>query len=95
MRVEFFPRESETEPRHWARHELGLAMISQPGSIEWGPKRSSIERVDYAAGEMVMCPHHQEKWVGLMNAPHLKLIISDEALMAGSDRARGEVEVRA
>ena len=95
MRVEFFPRESETEPRHWARHELGLAMMLQPGSIEWGPKRSSMERVDYAAGEMGMCPHHQEKWVGRMNAPHLQLVISDEALMAASDRARGEVELRA
>ena len=95
MRVEFFPRESETEPRHWARHELGLAMMLQPGSIEWGPKRSSMERIDYAAGEMGMCPHHQEKWVGRMNAPHLQLVISDEALMAASDRARGEVELRA
>jgi AraC family transcriptional regulator len=95
MKIEFFPRESEIEPRHWARHALGLAMILQPGSIEWGPKRSSMERVDYAAGDMVMCPHHQEKWVGLMNAPHLKLIISDEALMAASDQARSEVELRA
>ena len=95
MRLEFFQRESETEPRHWARHELGLAMMLRPGSIEWGPKRSSMKRVDYAAGEMVMCPHHQEKWVGLMNAPHLQLIISDKALMAASDRASGEVELRA
>jgi AraC family transcriptional regulator len=69
-------------------------MILQPGSIEWGPKRSAMERVDYAAGEMVMCPHHQQKWVGLMNAPHLQLIISDEALMATSDRA-SRVELRA
>jgi AraC family transcriptional regulator len=54
-----------------------------------------MERVDYAAGEMVMCPHRQAKWVGRMNAPHLQLILSDEALMAASDRARGEVELRA
>ena len=95
MKVEFFPRESETEPRHWARHELGLAMMLQPGSIEWGPKRSAMEKFDYAAGEMAMCPHHLQKWVGLMNAPHLQLIISDEALKATSDRTSGEVELRA
>src|SRR5215472_1272390 len=95
MRVELFPPESNTEPRHWARHELGLAMMLKDGSIVWGPKRSSMERVDYAAGDMGMCPHHEEKWVGLMNAPHLQLIISDEALTAAFDRASGEVELRA
>jgi len=70
-------------------------MMLQDGSIEWGPKRSSMARVDYAAGDMGMCPHHEEKWVGLMNAPHLQVIISGEALMAAFDRASGEVELRA
>jgi AraC family transcriptional regulator len=95
MRVEFFAPDSVTEPRHWVRHEEGLAMMLGPGSIEWGSKRSSMERVDYAAGDLGMCPHHEEKWVGLMNTPHLQLIISDEALMAASERKRSEVGLRA
>ena len=65
-----------------------------PGSIEWGSKRSSMERVDYAAGDLGMCPHHEGKWVGLMNTPHLQLIISDEALMAASEGTGSEVELR-
>jgi AraC family transcriptional regulator len=95
MRVELFPQESNTEPRQWARHELGLAMMLQDGSIEWGPRRSSLARFDYAAGDMANCPHREEKWVGLMKAPHLQLIISDETLMAAFDRASGDVELRA
>jgi AraC family transcriptional regulator len=95
MRVEFFPCDSVTEPRYWVRHEEGFAMMWGPGSIEWGSKRSSMERVDYAAGDLGMCPYHEEKWVGLMNTPHLQLIISDEALMAASERKSTEVGLRA
>jgi len=95
MRVEFFAPDSVTEPRHWVRHEEGLAMMLGPGSIEWGSKRSSMERVDYAAGDLGMCPHHEEKWVGLMNTPHLQLVISDEALMAASERKSSEVGLHA
>ena len=69
-------------------------MMLEPGSIEWGSKRSSMERVDYAAGDLGMCPHHEEKWVGLMSTPHLQLIISDEALMAASERKSSEVGLR-
>src|SRR5215471_13030795 len=95
MRVEFFPCDSVREPRYWVRHEEGLAMMLGPGSIEWGSKRSSMERVDYAAGDLGMCPHHEQKWVGLMNTPHLQLIISDEVLMAASERNSSEVGLRA
>ena len=94
MRVEFFPPDSVTEPRYWVRHEEGLAMMMGPGSIEWGSKRDAMERVDYAAGDVGVCPHHEEKWVGLMNTPHLQLIISDEALMAASERESSEVALR-
>jgi len=66
-------------------------MMLGRGSIEWGSKRSSMERVDYAAGDLGVCPHHEEKWVGLMNTPHLQLIISDGALMAASERKSSEV----
>ena len=94
MIVEFFPPDSVTEPRYWVRHEEGLAMMMGPGSIEWGSKRDAMERVDYAAGDVGVCPHHEEKWVGLMNTPHLQLIISDEALMAASERESSEVGLR-
>jgi AraC family transcriptional regulator len=41
-----------------------------------------------------MCPRHEGQWVGLMSAPHLQINISDAALMAASDGANGEVELR-
>ena len=94
MRVEFFPPNPVTEPRYWVRHEEGLAMMLGPGSIELGSKRSSMERVDYAAGDLGLCPHYEEKWVGLMNTPHLHLNISDEALMAAAVRKSSEVRLR-
>ena len=94
MRVEFFPPVSVTEPRYWVRHEEGLAMMLGPGSIELGSKRSLMERIDYAAGDLGMCPHHEEKWVGLMNTPHLHLSISGEALMAAAERKSSEVRLR-
>jgi AraC family transcriptional regulator len=94
MRVELRPPESVTDPRLWVRHEQGLAIMLGPGSIEWGSQPSAMERVDYAAGDLGMCHRHVGSWVGLMNAPHLQLSISDAALMASSDGAYGEVELR-
>jgi len=38
MRVELFPPDSDTEPRHWVRHDQAFAMMVGPGSIEWGSK---------------------------------------------------------
>jgi AraC family transcriptional regulator len=69
-------------------------MMLGPGSIEWGSKRSALEEFDYAAGDLALCDRHQGEWVGLMNVPHLQLGISDAALMASSDGAYGEVELR-
>jgi AraC family transcriptional regulator len=95
LRVEFFPPESITEPRHWVRHDQAFAMMLGPGSIEWGSKRSALETFDYAAGDLALCNRHQGEWVGLVNAPHLQISISDAALMAASEGANGEVELRA
>jgi AraC family transcriptional regulator len=93
MKVELFPPDSETEPRHWVRHDQAFAMMVRPGSIEWGSKRSALEKFDYAAGDLALCHRHEGEWVGLMNVPHLQLGISDAALMASSDGAYGGVEL--
>jgi AraC family transcriptional regulator len=93
MRVELFQPESDTEPRHWVRHDQAFAMMLGPGSIEWGSKRSALEKFGYAAGDLALCHRHEGEWVGLMNVPHLQLGISDAALMASSDGAYGEVEL--
>ncbi len=94
MKVELFPPDSDTEPRHWVRHDQAFAMMLGPGSIEWGSKRSALERFAYAAGDLALCDRHQGEWVGLMNVPHLQLGISDAALMAASEEPNGEVELR-
>jgi AraC family transcriptional regulator len=94
MRVELFPPDSDTEPRHWVRHDQAFAMMLGPGSIEWGSKRSALEKFDYAACDLALCNRHEGEWVGLMNVPHLQLGISDAALMAASDERNGEVELR-
>src|SRR5258706_2036210 len=71
-----------------------FAMMLGPGSIEWDSKRSALEKFDYAACELALCHRHVGEWVGLMNVSHLQLGISDAALMASSDGAYGEVELR-
>jgi AraC family transcriptional regulator len=95
MKVELFPPDPETEPRHWVRHDQAFAMMLRPGSIEWGSRRSALEKFDYTAGDLALCDRHVGEWVGLVNVTHLQLGISDAALMACSDGAYGEVELRA
>jgi AraC family transcriptional regulator len=68
-------------------------MMVGPGSIEWGTKRSALEKFDYAAGDLALCDRHVGEWVGIMATPHLQLGISDAPLMAASDGAYGEVEL--
>jgi AraC family transcriptional regulator len=93
MRVELVTPDPDTEPRHWVRHDQAFAMMLGPGSIEWGSKRSALERFNYVAGDLALCHRHEGEWVGLMNVRHLQLGISDAALMASSDGAYGEVEL--
>ena len=95
MKVELFFPDPDTEPRHWVRHDQAFAMMLRPGSIEWGSKRSALVKFDYAAGDLALCDRHVGEWVGRMNVTHLQLGISDAALMACSDGAYGEVELRA
>src|SRR5258705_797635 len=93
MKVELFQPESVTEPRHWVRHDQAFAMMLRPGSIEWGSKRSALEKFDYAAGDLALCDRHVGEWVGLMNVQRLQLGISYAALMATSDGPYGDVEL--
>src|ERR1700732_2141214 len=94
MKLERFSPDPDTEPRHWVRHDQAFAMMLRPGSIEWGEKRSALKKFNYAAGDLALCNRHEGEWVGLMNVQHLQLGISDAALMANSDGAYGEVELR-
>jgi AraC family transcriptional regulator len=93
MKLELVPPDPDKEPRHWVRHDQAFAMMLEPGSIEWGSKRSALEKFDYKAGDLALCDRHQGEWVGLMNVPHLQLGISDAALMAASHEPSGEVEL--
>src|ERR1700757_4208277 len=94
MRVDLVSPDSDTEARHWVRHDQAFAMMLAPGSIEWGSKRSALEKFAYRAGDLALCDRHQGEWVGLRNVPHLQLGISDAALMAASHEPNGEVELR-
>jgi len=94
MKVELVRPDPDTEPRHWVRHDQAFAMMLRPGSIEWGSKRSALEKFDYKASDLALCDRHVGEWVGLMNVSHLQLGISDAALLACSDGAYGEVELR-
>src|ERR1700736_5027919 len=93
MKVELFFPDPETTPRHWVRHDQAFAMMLGPGSIEWGSKRSALEKFDYKACDLALCHRHEGERVGLTNVPHLQLGISDAALMAASDEPNGEVEL--
>ncbi len=93
MKVERFFPDSDTEPRHWVRHDQAFAMMLRPGSIEWGSKRCTLEKFDYKASDLALCDRHIGEWVGLMNVSHLQIGISDAALMACSDGSYGEVEL--
>ena len=68
MKVELVHPESVREPRHWVRHDQAFAMMLRPGSIEWGSKRSALEKFDYAPGDLALCDRHIGEWVGLIPA---------------------------
>jgi len=93
MKVEFFSPDPNTEPRHWVRHDQAFAMMLGPGSIEWGAKRSALEKFVYAAGDLALCDRHHGEWVGLMNVPHLQLGVSDAALTAAIKETSGEIDL--
>jgi AraC family transcriptional regulator len=90
MRVELFPPNSDTDPRHWVRHDQAFAMMLGRGSIEWDSKRSALEKFDYAEGDLALCHRHEGEWVGLMNVPHLQTRYFRCGPDGSSDGAYGE-----
>jgi len=70
-----------------------LAMMLRPGSIQVGPRRSTIRRVTFQTGEIGFFPRHTERWVGTGDQERLLLRISDSSLMAACDGKKGAVEL--
>ena len=93
MRVDLVSPDSETAPRHWLRHDQAFALMLKPGSIEWGSKRTALEKFTYAPGDLALCDRHRGEWVGQMNVTHLQIGISDAALIASCEGASVEVEL--
>jgi AraC family transcriptional regulator len=93
MRVELIEPETVPEPRLWVEHQQVLALVLRPGSVEWGLRRSEMQRVDYSPGEMGLCRRHEGEWVGIMEVQSLTLGISDAALKVACDGISGEVEL--
>jgi hypothetical protein len=93
MKVALVPTSPIKEPRPWRRPEQVLGLVLRPGSIEIGARRTELTKFQYIAGEMILPKRYEEKWIGLMNAPHLMLGISDSALMAASGGTNGQVEL--
>jgi hypothetical protein len=44
MRVELTEPESVAEPRLCVEHQQVLALVLRPGSVEWGLRRSEMQR---------------------------------------------------
>ena len=93
MKVEIKAPESVTEPRLWVQHEQVLAMVLQPGPIEWGLRRCEMQRADYGMGDLGICHRHEGEWVGIMDVPSVLLDISDAALMATASRTAPRTQI--
>jgi AraC family transcriptional regulator len=96
MRVEVNVLESGTEPGVSVQHQPALMMALRTGSIEVGSRRSEMTRCTFGAGEMCLVPRHVETWLRTDELQYLYLSvdISDAALSAACDGARGDVELR-
>jgi AraC family transcriptional regulator len=75
-------------------HEQMLAMFLHQGAIEIGFQRSSIAKLTYGAGQMMLCHRHKERWFRTDEPQILSLAISDEALKAAFDDASPDTELR-
>ena len=85
-------RVTEAYLQQHAEHALG--MFLRPGFMEFGPRRSALERTRFETGELGLCTPHSEQWIGTADMEHLVVGISDAALAAACDGASGSVELR-
>src|SRR5215470_13490816 len=70
-------------------------MLLRPGFMDFGPRRSALERTWFDTGEMGLCTPHSEQWIGTADMEHLVVGISDAALAAACGAACDGVELRA
>jgi AraC family transcriptional regulator len=92
MRVEVNVLESGTEPGVSVQHQPALMMALRAGYLEAGSRRSEMMRFTFGAGEMCLVPHHVETWLRTdeLRYLYLSVDISDAALAAACDGARGD-----
>jgi len=95
MKVAFEIRGPVDEPYLKVDRETVLALTLRPGSMEMGLRRSAIRRITFDAGLMGLCPPQFEQWIGSCDMAHLTMSISEAALIAASDGAGGNVQLRA
>src|SRR5215467_6643071 len=93
MRVAAEVRGPIREPYLVVHKENALGMLLRPGSMELGPRRSSLKWTTFDTGEMGLCTPHSEQWIGPADMEHLIVSISDAALIAACDGACATVEL--
>jgi len=94
VKVAFETRGSVDEPYLKLHEEHVLGMTLRPGSMEIGLRRSALQRIEFDAGLMGLCPPQLEQWVGTCDMTHVTMTISDEALIAASDGGGSRIELR-
>src|SRR5215467_2125545 len=94
MRVSAETRRLVNEPHVQVHNEHALSMVVRPGSMEFGPRRSSLKWTMFNAGEMGLCTPHSEQWIGTADMEHLIVSISDAALAVACEGTGGSVELQ-
>jgi len=93
MRVAVEVRGPVKEAYLQVHRENALGMLLRPGSMEVGPRRSSLRWTKFEQGELGLCTSHSEQWIGSADIEHLVVSISDDALAAACG-VTGSVDLR-
>jgi len=94
MRVAAEVRRLVNEPHLQVHDENALGMLLRPGSMEFGPRRSSLKWTTFNAGEMGLCTPDSEQWIGTADMEHLIVSISDAALANACEGTGGSVKLQ-
>jgi hypothetical protein len=94
MRVAAEVRRLVNEPHLQVHDENALGMLLRPGSMEFGPRRSSLKWTTFNAGEMGLCTPDSEQWIGTADMEHLIVSISDAALADACEGTGGSVKLQ-